>query len=316
MAPTYYDLACDKDFWIKLNPDLHIEGVAAKNAWSPVNLQKNILEDFKKDMVQDGYFVSEPVLDAAEMAKLTDAVKVLALEQWPTIFAMVYDEFWQVYQRAGSVLNHILGSNYRQLPNFWVYHIAPDNGGSGWAPHRDRAQTVTIRPDGMPNSMTIWIALNDATLWNGCMYVLPARRDLNYPHSPWNFELGVNDLQSIRALPAKAGSILSWNESLIHWGAKSSDKAQGARVSAACAFQRADVDPFETPVLDPYIVPGFKTRLGIIGQQLFRFAIHTGMPEAVRNLAQELGKLSETIQIYDQNNPYRGAKAGKVKVAK
>ncbi|MDX2107058.1 MAG: phytanoyl-CoA dioxygenase family protein [Candidatus Melainabacteria bacterium] len=316
MAPTYYDLACDKDFWIKLNPDLHIEGVAAKNAWSPLNLQKNVLEDLKKDMVQDGYFVSEPVLDPAEMAKLTDAVKVLALEQWPTIFAMVYDEFWQVYQRAGSVLNHILGSNYRQLPNFWVYHIAPDHGGSGWAPHRDRAQTVTIRPDGMPNSMTIWIALNDATLWNGCMYVLPARRDLNYPHSPWNFELGVKDLQSIRALPAKTGSILSWNESLIHWGAKSSDKAHGPRVSAACAFQRADIDPLETPVLDPYIVPTFKTRLGIIGQQLFRFAIHTGMPEAVRNLAQELGKLSETIQIYDQSNPYRGAKAGKIKVAK
>ncbi len=316
MAATYYDLACDKDFWIRLNPDLHIEGVAVQKAWTSANLSKDLLEAFKKDMVQDGYFVSEPVLDHGEMARLTDAVKVLALEQWPTIFAMVYDEFWQIYQRAGSVLNHILGSNYRQLPNFWVYHIAPDQGGSGWAPHRDRAQTVTIRKDGMPNSMTIWIALNDATLWNGCMYVLPARRDPNYPHNPWTFELGVKDLQSIRALPAKAGSILSWNESLIHWGSKSSDKAQGPRVSAACAFQRADIDPLETPVLDPYVIPSFKTRLGIIGQQLFRFAIHTGMPAAVQTLAQELGKLSETIQIYDHNNPYQGAKAGKVKVAK
>jgi len=316
MAPTYFEIACDKDFWIRLNPDLHIEGVAAKNAWAPASFNKNILENFKNDMILDGYFASDPVLDHTEMAKLTDAVKVLALEQWPTIFAMVYDEFWQIYQRAGTILNHILGTNYRQLPNFWVYHVSPDQQGSGWAPHRDRAQAVTIRKDGLPNSITIWIALNDATLWNGCMYVLPARRDPNYPHSPWTFELGVNDLQSIRALPAKTGSILSWNESLIHWGSKSSDKALGPRVSAACAFQRADVDPLETPLLDPYIVPSFKTRLGIIGQQLFRFAIHTGMPEAVRTLAQDLGRLSETIQIYSQDNPYQGAKAGKVKVAR
>ncbi len=316
MSQSFYELACDKDFWIRLNPDLHIEGVNAKNAWSPANLSQAVLESLRKDMVQDGYFVCEPVLDQIEMAKLADAVKLLAVEQWPTIFAMVYDEFWQLYQRAGSVLNHILGANYRQLPNFWVYHVAPGQEGSGWAPHRDRAQTITVRKDGMPDSMTIWIALNDATLFNGCMYVLPARRDANYPHSPWTFELGVQDLQSIRALPCKAGSILSWNESLIHWGSKSSDKATGPRISAACAFQRGDIDPLETPILDPYVLPSYKTRLGIIGQQLFRFAVHTGMPEAVRTLSQELGKLSETIQIYDQNHPYKGVKAGKLKVAR
>ena len=114
MSQSYYDLACDKDFWIRLNPDLHIEGVNAKNAWTPANFSKEMLENFKKDMVQDGYFVSEPVLEQNEMAKLADAVKLLAIEQWPTIFAIVSAEFWQLYQREGSVLNHILGANSKQ----------------------------------------------------------------------------------------------------------------------------------------------------------------------------------------------------------
>lgn len=316
MAVTYYDLACDKDFWIRLNPDLHIEGASSKTAWKPVDFSRSVLDGLKNDMVKDGYFVSEPVLDQNEMNKLADAVKVLAHEQWPTIFAMVYDEFWQIYQRTSSVISHILGAKYKMLPNYWVYYVAPDQGGSGWAPHRDRAQAVTIRKDGTPNSLTIWIALTDSTLWNGCMYVLPARRDVNYPHSPGSFELGLKDLQSVRALPAKAGSILSWNESLIHWGSRSSDKADGPRISAACAFQRADLDPLETPLLDPFVLPDLKTRLGIIGQQLFRFAIHTGMPPAVQDLAQELGKLSQTIEIYDAQNPYKGSKAARMKSAR
>lgn len=314
MALTYYDMACDREFWIRLNPDLHIEGVQAKTALKPVDFSRDVLDNLKSDMVKDGYFVSEPVLDQKEMDKLSDAVKVLAHEQWPTIFAMVYDEFWQIYQHASSVITHILGAKYKMLPNYWVYYVAPDQAGSGWAPHRDRAQTVTIRKDGLPNSLTIWIALTDATLWNGCMYVLPARRDFNYPHNPGEFE--VRDLQSVRALPAKAGSILSWNESLIHWGSRSSDKAKEPRISAACAFQRQDIDPFETPQLDPFALPNFKTRLGLIGQQLFRFAIHTGMPEAVKDLAQELGKLSQTIEIYDAHNPYKGSKAAKLKSAR
>ncbi len=314
MSVSFYDLACDKDFWIRLNPDMHIEGIEAKKAWSPAEISRNILDGAKKDMLNDGYFVTDPVLDINEMNKLADVVKVLAHEQWPTIFAMVYDEFWQVYQRTSSVISHILGPKFKMLPNYWVYYVAPNQGGSGWAPHRDRAQTLTIRKDGLPNSLTIWIALTDATLWNGCMYVYPARRDANYPNNPGSFEVG--DLQSIRALPAKAGSILSWNESLIHWGSRSSDKATFPRISAACAFQRQDIDPFETPLLDPFMLPDFKTRLGLIGQQLFRFAIHTGMPAAVKELAQELGKLSQTIEIYDQTNPYKGGKAGKVRSAR
>lgn len=307
----FYDKAISPEFWLGLNPGCHIEGKDVKKAWSPVTVRPSMLDDFKLDMVEEGYFTTPSLLDPEETSKLADVVEVLWAEQWPTVFAMVYDEFWQVYQRASGILKHILGPGYKQLANYWVYYVNNENGSSGWAPHRDRAMVHTIRSDGMPNSMTIWIALTDASPLNGCMYVLPATFDPNYPHSPQSF--AVPNVQDIRALPAQAGSILSWNESLIHWGGRSSDKGVNPRISMACAFQRADVDPYETPALDPFAVPSFKTRLGLIGQQLYRFAVHTGMSENVKDLAQKLGELSETIVIYDANNPYKKQKTGAAK---
>ncbi|MBX9671382.1 MAG: phytanoyl-CoA dioxygenase family protein [Candidatus Obscuribacterales bacterium] len=305
---SYYDKATSPDYWLKLNPDLHIEGKDVGSPWKPVEIGAKDLSNMTLDMVGDGYFTTSPLLDLEEVAILADAVEVLWADRWPTVFAMVYDEFWQVYQRASGLLEHMLGPGYKQLANYWVYYVANEKGSSGWAPHRDRAQMHTIRSDGRPNSMTIWIALTDATPLNGCMYVLPASFDPNYPHSPGTF--AVPNVQDVRALPASAGSILSWNESLIHWGGRSSDKGSGPRISVACAFQRGDVDPYETPVLDPFVVPPLKQRLGLIGQQLYRFAIHTGMSQNVKDLAQQLGQLSETIVIYDSNNPYRKTATG------
>ncbi len=300
---SFYDKATSPDFWLRLNPDLHIEGQDVRRPWEPVSIAVKELDDLKLDMVEEGYFSTKPLLDLEEVGLLADAVEVLWADHWPTVFAMVYDEFWQVYQRASGLLQHVLGPGYKQLANYWVYYVDNEKGSSGWAPHRDRAQMHTIRSDGVPNSMTIWIALTDATPLNGCMYVLPASFDPNYPHSPGAF--AVPNVQDVRALPASAGSILSWNESLIHWGGRSSDKGSGPRISAACAFQRGDVDPYESPLLDPFVVPPFKVRLGLIGQQLYRFAVHTGMSHNVRDLAQQLGQLSETIVIYDSNNPYQ-----------
>jgi hypothetical protein len=300
---SYYEKAISPEFWLGLNRGFSIEGKTAKQPWTPVDVRPSMLDDYKLDMIEEGYFTTPSLLDSDECRRLADAVEILWTEQWPTVFAMVYDEFWHVYQRASVILQHILGPGYKQLANYWVYYVNNENGSSGWAPHRDRAMVHTIRPDGTPNSVTIWIALTESSPLNGCMYVLPASFDPNYPQNPGTFE--VPNVQDIRALPAPAGAILSWNESLIHWGGRSSDKGINPRISVACAFQRGDVDPYESPVLDPFVVPSFKVRLGLIGQQLYRFAVHTGMSQNVKDLAQSLGQLSETIIIHDANNPYR-----------
>ncbi len=42
----------------------------------------------------------------------------------------------------------------------------------------------------------------------------------------------------------RAGSILAWNQYLLHWGGSCSKWAQNPRISSGIYFQSADVEPF------------------------------------------------------------------------
>lgn len=46
-------------------------------------------------------------------------------------------------------------------------------GNSFALPHRDFNFTESNDPDGRPKMLSIWVPVTDATLNNGCMYVLP-----------------------------------------------------------------------------------------------------------------------------------------------
>jgi hypothetical protein len=77
--------------------------------------------------------------------------------------------------------------------------------------------------------------------------------------------------QNIRALPAPAGSLLAWNQAVLHWGGRASRLAEGPRSSAAFEFQRGDKAPFNRPLLDPKKAPPFHQRLGLVGKQVLQY---------------------------------------------
>jgi len=299
----YYKLATDPEFWRHLNPNFTITENGLVPPLDPIKVAADELAHVKHTLKKDGYFQLLRLLEEKEMHKLGRAVTILHKEQWPTPFCMVYDEFWQLYQRLALVLSQTMGKDYKVLPNFWVYYIDNNDNGSGWAPHRDRGAVSHLTADGMPTSLTVWVAINDATPLNGCMYILPASRDPNYPNNLQVQE--AKRLQDIRALPAPAGSVLSWNEMLFHWGARSSVDASEPRLSMALGFQRADITPRETPLLDPKVLPTFNQRLSMIGQHFFRFGIHLNLSQQVISLGEQLSGLGEPIQVWD-TVPYPG----------
>ena len=53
-------------------------------------------------------------------------------------------------------------------------------GGNFGVPHRDAAYGVSHTPDGRPSIVGVWIPVVDATLENGCMFVVPRERDRLY----------------------------------------------------------------------------------------------------------------------------------------
>lgn len=253
--------------WRGMCPALHVEGVPNADVH-----QFDGIEELLGDLRVEGYVQVPDVLSTAVVEPLRDCIELLHRSGIPLPFAFVYDEFWLAYQQVSQFVSAALGDDYRALPDFWAWYVPATDQGAGWGPHRDRVQP-TLGHDNSPHSLTVWLPFTDAVPLNGCMYVLPAHLDERFRtrvfDGPGNNH--VPDPQAIRALPATAGSFLAWNQALLHWGSRASRLAAGPRISAAFEFQRTDVPAFNTPLLDPYRMPTFTERLGLIGKQVLQY---------------------------------------------
>jgi len=257
----------NRDHWRVFCPRLHVEG----DLHRAVHRFEQI-EDLLHDLRVEGYVNVPDVLSAVLIEPLRDCIDLLHRAGIPLPFAFVYDEFWLVWQRVSQFISTALGGDYRALPDFWAWYVSPSDQGAGWGPHRDRVQP-TVDPDNSPHSLTVWLPFTDAVPLNGCMYVLPAHLDERFRTRVYDGEGNnhVPEPQAIRAVPATAGSLLAWNQNLLHWGGRASRLAAGPRISAAFEFQRADRPAFNQPLLDPNRVPAFTERLGLIGKQVLQY---------------------------------------------
>jgi hypothetical protein len=254
-------------FWRGLMPNLSIEGSESAGGFELGDV--GVLMDRLRF---EGYVNVPGIVPEPLVTAMRDCIAMLHARGIPLPFAFVYDEAWQVFQGMASFIEAALGSGYRALPDFWVWHVVPAEDAAGWSPHRDRLQP-TLDADNSPHSLTVWVPFTDATPLNGCIYVLPAHLDDRFRRREWDGEDNnkVQAPQDIRALPATAGSLLAWNQALLHWGGRASRLAEGPRASAAFEFQRGDKAPFNSPLLDPTSPPPFQQRLGLISKQLLQY---------------------------------------------
>jgi hypothetical protein len=143
-----------------------------------------------------------------------------------------------------------------------------------------------LRPDGGPISLTTWIPLSEATPLNGCMYIVPAHADPTYGtprEKEFHFEL-----PAIRALPAKPGEILVWNQAVLQWGSRSSHCATESRISMAFEFQSLDSRPFNTPILPRDQAVPFDLRLRLISKQVLQYRHMYKLDPNIERVAAEL----------------------------
>ena len=272
------------DFWRGLEPNLRIEGGRATPKFDVGSV-----ETLMKDLRVEGYVNAPGVVPKTTYMPLRECVARLHERRIPLPFAFVYDEMWQAFQGVSAFIAAALGPGYRALPDFWVWHVPADDAVKGWAPHRDRVQP-TVERDNSPHTLTVWLPFTEATPLNGCIYVLPAHLDPRFAQRKWDGEDNtvVHDPQNVRALPAPAGSLLAWNQGVLHWGGRASRLAKGPRTSAAFEFQRGDKEPFNTPLLDPQVIPPFSQRLGLIGKQVLQYKHMYPLSNDVAAIAEAL----------------------------
>jgi hypothetical protein len=252
------------EYWTGLCPEMTIGGKAA--AERPDRLRSDP-EAFRRD----GYFIEPEVLPAAQTAALVDAIERLRAQGWHPLFAFVFDEFWALAWTGGvrSIAEALLGPSPKLIPAVAVHYV--DVGGSrGWAPHTDGFE--------FDHRLTTWIPLTDATLINGCIYVVPRSEEVGDALTRFNkaettLADAVTLLQHARALPAPAGSVLGWAFDVLHWGSVSLG-AQTPRVSVAYEWLGPDGSPeeHESPLvnLDDGL-PSMAQRLDLIARSILSY---------------------------------------------
>lgn len=281
------DSAQDPDFWRYLNPQLTITESGDKQSLDAYHIQSESWPDYLQQLREEGYLQWDRILPPDLVSLLSSTVINLHHHGINPTFAFVYDIFWAVARRLREVLMPILGNDYRQLPDFWIWYVDPTQQEAGWRPHRDRIHCNPLLDDGMPKSLTVWTALTNATPLNGCIYLLPANLDADY-HNFANRNSDVN-AQGIRALPVNAGSILMWNQRVIHWGGTSSPRAKEPRISLAIEFQRADERPYNEPLLHfPDELMPFDFRLRLVAKQFLQYTHMYSISQELKSLALKL----------------------------
>ncbi len=257
------------EYWRQLNPQLSIGDARPVSVTEAAPWPQDVLDARVAHMARAGYLQAAPFVDPAVVSSLRLGVERLRDAGWPPVFLFVYDQAWDLARTPSvqALLRAVLGAGYREDSLVWCFHVAPKAGASGWAPHFDGPEKS--------NRMTLWFPLTDATLDNGCMYVVP---DGMLPASISNEggEVSVNwsdlsaTLRAARALPCPAGGLLSWRFHVLHWSSIAVDSS-APRISLAMEFLGADVDALaeERPLLEAASRPdAFGLRLYAIGKSL------------------------------------------------
>src|SRR5262249_47330078 len=150
-----------------------------------------------------------PLIRRDVSEKMAEAVIQLRNSGWHEVWALVYDEFWQVLRTPSllKLLSRALGAGYKAMPHAVVHYVHPQTG-SGWSPHVD----FSDRDD----RFTLWFAISDAALDNGCIYAIPQDRVSTELLQKWlkmenlSHKEAKTLLQSSHALTIQAGGILAW----------------------------------------------------------------------------------------------------------
>jgi len=246
-------------YWVEKFPQFHI---------TDTPFQKSI-NSFKWDvsnemqMLKEGYTFLNQAMDVKDINFLYQGIESFIEKGIAPIFSLVFDEYWNLFTSILPIAESVLQESCSLLPASWVWYLSPSDESKGWKPHRERNDPRVIDMEGNPNSISFWIPLSEATPLNGCMYVIPLQYDKNYPDNL--AETTVAKLQDIRAVPAKVGDVICFNQALIHWGGRSSEFAKFPRVSIAFEVQRNSLfPPLQVPLIDPRKQFTFFERLKII----------------------------------------------------
>ena len=136
------DRVWDPEYWRSLNPALTISDWPCAEVLTPIETPAPVVDRHVQQLREEGYLQTEPLLDEVAMARFRLGVERVSRAGFPSVFACVYDEFYQLFAGLERNLTPILGERYLMVPEgFWAFFVGADDSGAGaWLP---RDHTVT-----------------------------------------------------------------------------------------------------------------------------------------------------------------------------
>lgn len=273
-AEAMIEQALSRDYWRSLLPALTIEA-SPESAQIP-DEDRN-LDTAARSAKADGYFKLPRAVSDHEIRTINSAIDRLGEAGWPPAFVFLYDAGWNCARAPliRKALTQILGPDARQIQHVWVHVVPAAHGASGWRPHVDGEGG---------RRMTVWLALTEATLDNGCMHVLPRSHVSAVPNLAGRLDTPggtfVRDevsalLHGTRALVADPGDALGWYFDVVHWGGFAHASAHERR-SFSFEYIAADEPPNAhdgvTRSLDH--LPTFEERLASVCRSIDAYRVN------------------------------------------
>ena len=260
--------ARDITYWRGLAPGLHIGSSAPLPRGGGVDVDDEALSSAAAHMRAVKYCAMPALFSAADLADVNRAVDGVVAEGWPAVFAILFDETWRCCRSAAltGMLEQFFGGPFVQLPQFWIHLVPAVSGARGWKPHFDSLE---------PGRVSVWIALTEATLENGCMHLIPPDAlPASFQTKEFMPAIPIDDvlraLQATRALPAPAGAALAWEHEVFHWGGRATDP-RSPRRAMSLEFLGPGVEPTpdELPTLSTTgDLPSFDERIRFVAAAL------------------------------------------------
>ena len=280
-------LALDPAYWRGLSPAIQISpGDLFDSHRIPLHEQ----EEIERHFTRERYFATPPLIPPSVLSRMNATIDAVRAAGWPPVFAMVSDDFWHCgrLDTIARVLRARLGPGYRQVPHYWVHIVRAVDGAAGWLPHFDGL---------MNGRVSVWMALVDATIENGCIYLVPPNL---LPESFRTLKLEsvpmidvARAMHATRPLPAAAGSALGWDFDVFHWGGRAVNP-RGERRAISMEFIAASEPPLghELPLIDlDGSLPTLNQRLHAIGLGLDQYARREPTAQRYLGLARDLMEL-------------------------
>lgn len=253
------------DCWAALAPSLKLSASLAPSG-EFVDFGQEEIQKHVSGIRNEGYLITKSLVPPETRNSLINGIDELVSRRFNPTWALLYDDFWNLFMSMRPLAKSILGDNYKYVTGNYIFIVDNTDSASGWGVHRDLPFRNSIREDGLPDIMSLWVALTDATPLNSCLYCLPASRDPNYPHNLPN--QSIQHVEDIECMAVQAGQVIGLNHGLLHWGSRSSSRGASRRVSFVFDIQRGDVPCYHEALLDPTSPITFEQRAAYVGHVL------------------------------------------------